>query len=163
SLLRLVVVESIKQGVGVRVGGEDVELTDRHVLWRLLLGHAASPPIALPFVAVEPAGGGRPDVPGRMDGAGRDQKLFPDLRVAEPADDLEVHLTLQDDDQLVSRMREVLPAPSGRVGPEVATEPPLRPCGGNLLTVDDPHSQSPSSGPRPAGPRNCPEGLGRET
>jgi len=40
--------------------------------------------------------------------------------------DLELHLALQHNDQFVGRMREMLPSPSRRVDPEVATETPWR-------------------------------------
>ncbi len=55
--------------------------------------------------------------------------------------DHKFHLAFQDDDQFVSCMREILSAPSKRVDPEVATEPPLCPIGCNLFLVDFGHRQ----------------------
>ena len=64
------------------------------------------------LVPIEPAGGGRPYVPNRTNGTGRDQDLLADLGVADPPGDLELHVALQHEDQFVGRMREVLSAPS---------------------------------------------------
>src|SRR5208283_1184754 len=100
------------------------------------------------LVAVEPAGGCRPDVSCRMNGTSRDQKLFSDRRVTDLPCDLELHLAFQDDDQFIGCMREILPSPPWRVDPEVATEPPLRPIGGNLLPLYDCHRQMSLQGSR---------------
>lgn len=72
----------------------------------------------------------------RMGYTSRDQKLFSDCRVINLPSDLEFHLAFQDDDRFVGRMREILPPPSRWVDPEIATEPPRRPIGGNLFLVD---------------------------
>jgi hypothetical protein len=74
-----------------------------------------------------------------MDGTSGDQKLFSDRRVTNLPGDLKFHLAFQDDDQFVGGMSEVLPSASWRVGPEVATEPSLRPIGSNPFTVDLDH------------------------
>src|SRR5262249_26013118 len=112
-----------------------------------------------PPVAVKPAGGGRPDVPGRMDGTGGGQKLLPPLRGADPPRGPELHPAPPHAAPLRRRLTEVLPTPARRTRPEVAPKLPHRPGGGNTLPVDGPHSQSPPSGPRPAGPPNCPRVL----
>jgi len=76
-----------------------------------------------------------------MNGTSRDQKLLSDHWVTDLPSDLEFHLAFQHDDQFVGCMREIFPSPSRRVDPEVATEPPLRPIGGNLFPVDTCHHE----------------------
>ena len=51
-LLRLIVVHPVEEGMGVDVGGEDVELADRHVVRGLVLCHVGSSAIAKIFLLV---------------------------------------------------------------------------------------------------------------
>ena len=84
--------------------------------WRRLHDHSPAP------VAVQPAGRRAPDIPRRVPGTGRDQQLLADPRAVNLARDLELHLALQHDDQLVRRVAEVFPWLARRIGPELATE-----------------------------------------
>jgi hypothetical protein len=78
-----------------------------------------------------------------MDGTSGDQEFLSDFRVANPPGNLELHLALQHEDQFIGRMREILPALSWRVDPEITAETPLRPFRSDLFTVDDCHPRSP--------------------
>jgi hypothetical protein len=77
-----------------------------------------------------------------VDRISRDEQLLADLRVADLAGDLELHLALQHGHQLVRRMREVLPALARRVHPQVAAETPRSPLRSDLLTVHFMHRAS---------------------
>jgi len=92
-------------------------------------------------VPIQPARGSRSDVVRRMDSASRDQNFFSDRGVTDLPSDLEFHLALQHDDQFVCRVREILPSPTWRVDPKIATEPSLRPIGGNFFPVDGRHRE----------------------
>jgi hypothetical protein len=70
-----------------------------------------------------------------VDRAGTDQQLLPDLRLVKLAGDLELHLVLQHNDQIIGRVPEVLPALSRPVRPQVAAETLGGPVGGDLRSV----------------------------
>ena len=75
------------------------------------------------------------DVPCRMDLSRRDQQFFSGLRMMHLAGNLELHFAVHDNYQLVSGMREVIPALTGRIGPQIAAESTICPFGGYCLTV----------------------------
>jgi hypothetical protein len=80
-----------------------------------------------------------------MDGTGRDQEFLPDLGVADPPRDLELHLALQHEDKFIGRMGEILPSLSGFVDPEVAPEATFSPISLDLFAINACHLCCPSS------------------
>ncbi len=60
-----------------------------------------------------------------MDDTARDQKVFSDPWATDLPGDLKLHLTLQDEDQIIGGMSDILPPLPRQVDPEVTTEPSL--------------------------------------
>jgi len=78
---------------------------------------------------------GLPDVPGGMVVLGRDQQLLAKLRAMNLPLNLELHITIEHDDQFVGRVDEVLPTLARRVSLQLAAESTGGPIGGNLFAI----------------------------
>src|SRR5262249_4592167 len=93
------------------------------------------------LVAIQPACRRLADIPCRVDGARRNPNLLPHLGVADLTRNLELHLAIQDDDQLVGGVPKVLPALSRRVRPQVTAETPRCPVRSDLFAMNRSHGR----------------------
>jgi hypothetical protein len=84
------------------------------------------------------------DVAHRVARPGRDEQLLARAGTMDHTLDLELHVTLDDHDELVDVVDVVGPDLAGRIHPETAREPALAPASGHGVVVDPGGHQTPS-------------------